>query len=68
MNILKEFAKFFIKSKLDKRKQALKEKLEKEIAITKSEWVKSRNTAYLAILDKADEKILDAIEKTIDKI
>lgn len=63
MNILKEFAKFFIKSKLDKRKQDLREKLEKEIAKTDSEWVKSRNTAYLNILDKADEKILDAIEK-----
>lgn len=67
MNILKEFAKFFIKSKLDKRKQTLREKLEKAIAKT-DEWVKSRNTAYLAILDKADEKILNEIEKTIDKI
>ncbi len=68
MNILKEFAKFFIKSKLDKRKQTLREKLEKAIAKTDSEWVKSRNTAYLNILDKADGKILDTIEKTIDKI
>lgn len=67
MNILKEFAKFFIKSKLDKRKQTLREKLEKAIAKT-DEWVKSRNTAYLNILDKADGKILDTIEKTIDKI
>lgn len=68
MNILKEFAKFFIKSKLDKRKQTLREKLEKAITKTDSEWVKSRNTAYLNILDKADGKILDTIEKTIDKI
>lgn len=68
MNILKEFAKFFIKSKLDKRKQTLREKLEKEIVTTKSEWVKSRNIAYLNILDKADEKIINEIEKTIDRI
>ena len=68
MNILKEFAKFFIKSKLDKRKQTLREKLEKAIAKTDSEWVKSRNTAYLSILDKADGKALDEIEKAIDKI
>lgn len=33
-----------------------------------SEWVKSRNTAYLSILDKADGKALDEIEKAIDKI
>lgn len=36
--------------------------------ITTSEWVKARNTAYLAIIDGADDKVLNEIEKVIDKI
>ena len=67
-NFFKALLNIFVKPKLDKRKQALREKLQKEIAKTDSEWVKSRNTAYLSILDKADGKALDEIEKAIDKI
>ena len=36
MNILKEFAKIFIKSKLDDEKRKLKEKLQKQIITTTS--------------------------------
>ena len=58
----------FVKPKLEERKQALREKLEKEISETDSEWVKIRNNAYLDILDNADGKVLDAIEKAIAKL
>ena len=49
MNILKEFAKIFIKSKLDDEKRKLKEKLQKQIITTTSISVVARNTAYLRI-------------------
>lgn len=68
MNILKEFAKFFIKSKLDDEKRKLKDKLQKQIATTTSTSVVSRNTAYLKIVDKLDGKGIAEINKVIDKI
>ena len=40
-------------------------KEEKEISITTSEWVKARNTVFLAFIDSANNKILDEIEKSI---
>ncbi len=66
--LLNAILNLFIKPKLEERKQALREKLEKEISETDSEWVKIRNNAYLDILDNADGKVLDAIEKAISKL
>ena len=66
--LLNAILNLFVKSKLNERKQALREKLEKEISETDSEWVKIRNNAYLDILDNADGKVLDAIEKAISKL
>ncbi|MFR3241536.1 MAG: hypothetical protein ACLTXK_09305 [Megamonas funiformis] len=68
MNILKEFAKIFIKSKLDDEKRKLKDKLQKQIATTTSTSVVARNTAYLRIVDKLDGKGVEEINKVIDKI
>ena len=67
-NLLKSILHLVIKPKLDARKEQLREKLTKEIATTKSEWVKARNTAYLNLLAGADGKVLDIIEKEIDKL
>lgn len=66
--LLNAILNLFVKPKLEERKQALREKLEKEIAETNSDWVKIRNNAYLDILDNADGKVLDAIEKAISKL
>lgn len=67
-NFFKALLNIFVKPKLDKRKQALREKLQKEITETDSEWIKIRNNAYIDILDNADGKVLDAIEKAIFKL
>lgn len=50
----------------------MKKKLEtwrrrKEISTITSEWVKARNTGFLAFIDSANNKILDEIEKSIKK-
>lgn len=66
-NLLKSILHLVIKPKLDARKEQLREKLTKEIATTKSEWVKSRNTAWLELLNGADGKVIDIIEKELDK-
>lgn len=68
MNILKEFAKIFIKSKLDDEKRKIKEKLQKQIITTTSTSIVARNTAYLRIVDKLDGKGIEEINKVIDKI
>lgn len=68
MNILKEFAKIFIKSKLDDEKRKLKDKLQKQIATTTSTSVVARNVAYLGIIDKLDGKGIAEVNKIIDKI
>lgn len=68
MNILKEFAKIFIKSKLDDEKRKLKDKLQKQIITTTSTSVVARNVAYLGIVDKLDGKGVEEINKVIDKI
>lgn len=68
MNILKEFAKIFIKSKLDDEKRKLKEKLQKQIITTTSTSVVARNVAYLGIVDKLDGKGIAEVNKIIDKI
>lgn len=49
-----------------KRSQRLYEE-EKEISTTTSEWVKARNIGFLALIDSANNKILDEIEKSIKK-
>lgn len=68
MNILKEFAKIFIKSKLDDEKRKLKDKLQKRIITTTSTSVVARNVAYLGIIDKLDGKGIAEVNKIIDKI
>lgn len=68
MNILKEFAKIFIKSKLDDEKWKLKDKLQKQIITTTSTSVVARNVAYLGIIDKLDGKGIAEVNKIIDKI
>lgn len=68
MNILKEFAKIFIKSKLDDEKRKLKDKLQKQIITTTSTSVVARNVAYLGIVDKLDGKGIAEVNKIIDKI
>lgn len=66
--LLNAILNLFVKPKFDERKQALKEKLEKEIAETDSDWVKIRNQIYLELLASADEKLMDILEKKIDNI
>lgn len=68
MNILKEFAKIFIKSKLDDEKRKLKDKLQKRIITTTSTSVVARNVTYLGIIDKLDGKGIAEVNKIIDKI
>ena len=67
-NFLKAILHLVVKPRIDERKEALRERLTKEITTTKSEWVKARNTAYLNLLAGADGKVLDIIEKEIDKL
>lgn len=66
--LLNAILNLFVKPKLEERKQALREKLEKEISETDSEWVKIRNQIYLELLDNADGKLMDILEKKIDNI
>lgn len=66
--LLNAILNLFVKPKLDERKQALRKKLEKEISETDSEWVKIRNQVYLELLDSADGKLMDILEKKIDNI
>ena len=47
MNILKEFAKIFIRSKLEDEKRKLKDKLQKQIITTTSTSVVARNVGIL---------------------
>lgn len=67
-NLLNAILNLFVKPKLDERKQSLREKLEKEISETNSDWVKIRNQIYLELLDSADGKLMDILEKKIDNI
>lgn len=66
--LLNAILNLFVKPKLEERKQILREKLEKEISETDSEWVKIRNQIYLELLDSADGKLMDILEKKIDNI
>ena len=66
--LLNAILNLFIKPKLEERKQALRKKLEKEISETDSEWVKIRNQVYLELLDSADGKLMDLLEKKINNI
>ena len=68
MGILKSFLKFFVRTSLEKRRRELREKLEDEMAVTDSQTVIMRNSAWLAVLDSADGKVIDAIEKQINKM
>ena len=66
--LLNVILNLFVKPKLDERKQEKRKKLEKEISETDSEWVKIRNQVYLELLDSADGKLMDILEKKIDSI
>ena len=66
--ILNAILGLFIKPTLEERKRELREKLQKEIETSNSTWVTFRNQTYLDLLENADGKVLDAIEKAIDKI
>ena len=66
--LLNAILNLFVKPKLDERKQALREKLEKEISETDSDWVKIRNQAYLELLADADGKLIDILEKKVDTL
>ena len=66
--LLNAILNLFVKPKLEERKQTLREKLEKEISETDSEWVKIRNQVYLELLDSADGKLMDLLEKKINNI
>ena len=66
--LLNAILNLFVKPKLEERKQTLREKLEKEISETDSEWVKIRNQIYLELLDSADGKLMDLLEKKINNI
>ena len=68
MGILKSFLKFFVRTSLEKRRRELREKLEDEMAVTDSQTVIMRNSAWLAVLDSANGKVIDAIEKQINKM
>ncbi len=59
---------FFIKPKADERKEEIRKKLEDKIANTTSDWVKIRSQVYLEMLNNADGKLLDIIEKAIDNM
>lgn len=65
--ILNAILGLFIKQTLEDRKKKLRERLEKEIETTNSEWVKFRNKSHLELLENADGKVLDAIESAINK-
>ena len=67
MNILKEIAKFFVTTKLTEKREETKAKLqEKLITATGSEAVEY--VAYLKLIEAADGKVIDAINKAIDKM
>ncbi len=66
--LLKYILNIFIKLKADERKEEIRKKLEDKIENTTRDWVKIRSQVYLEMLDKADGKILDAIEKAIDNM
>ena len=59
MSILKEFAKIFIRSKLEDEKRKLKDKLQKQIITTTSTSVVARNVAYLGIIQRSTLSVSD---------
>ena len=56
------------KSRLARRKEALKKELQNGIDATDSEWVKRRNKAYLDLIDGADNALIEKIEKELGKL
>lgn len=67
MGILHNLLSYVLTSTLDKRKAALKEKLQKKIDETDSEWVKIRNNGWLALIDAAGPFVISEIEKRVKK-
>lgn len=67
MGILRNLLSYVLTSVLDKRKAYLKEELQKKIDETDSEWVKTRNKGWLALIDAAGPFVISEIEKKLNK-
>lgn len=67
MNILKEIAKFFIGKTLSEKREETKAKLNEKLkTATGSEAIKY--AVCLQLIEEADGKVIEAINKFIDKI
>lgn len=67
MNILKELAKFFVTTKLTEKREETKTKLKEKLkTATGREAVEY--AAYLKLIESADGKVIEAINKAIDKM
>lgn len=63
MSIWGNLLSFVLTSSLNKRKEALELKLQKQMETTDSDWVKIRNQEWLAVLDNAGPFVISEIEK-----
>lgn len=63
MSIWGNLLSFVLTSSLNKRKEALEVKLQKQMETTDSDWVKIRNQEWLAVLDNAGPFVISEIEK-----
>lgn len=67
MNILKELAKFFVRKELTKKREETKTKLKEKLkTATASKAVEY--ATYLKLIESADGKVIEAINKAIDKM
>lgn len=67
MNILKGIAKFFVRKELTKKHEETKTKLKEKLkTATGREAVEY--AAYLKLIESADGKVIEAINKAIDKM
>lgn len=67
MNILKEIAKIFVTTSLTKKREETRAKLQEKLKTATASDI-GKITAYLAIIDAADGKIIDKMNRLIDKI
>ena len=63
MSIWGNLLSFVLTSSLNKRKEALEVKLQKQMETTDSDWVKIRNQGWLTVLDNAGPFVISEIEK-----
>lgn len=67
MNLFKEIAKIFVRKKLTKEREKTKFKLKEKLkTATGSEAVEY--ATYLKLIENADGKVIEAINKLIDKM